>query len=325
MRACGCAGFGDASVLRPIEIEEPVVASGEVLIDVVAAGVNRADVAQREGKYPPPPGASEILGLEVSGVVSRVGDGVTLWRPGDRVCALLAGGGYAERVAVDARHLLPVPETIELADAAALPEALATVWFNVFQRGQLRAGELLLIHGGSSGIGTMAIQLAKARGARVAVTAGSAEKLDACAELGADISINYREQDFVAELLDRTHGTGADVILDAIGGDYIDRDVRALAPDGRILVIGNQSGGTTELNLGRLMGKRGQIHGTALRAQSALSKAAIIDSLAREVWPLVVDGIVRPVVDSRFALDDAADAHRRLESSAHVGKILLLV
>jgi putative PIG3 family NAD(P)H quinone oxidoreductase len=339
MRACVYEGAGDASVLSIRTVHEPTLKPGQVLIDVAAAGVNRADIGQRQGSYPPPPGASPLPGLEVSGVVVEVAteahadaaagahtnahrttSGI---RVGDRVCALLAGGGYAERVAVDARHVLPVPDAVDLVDAAGLPEAVATVWYNVFQRGRLAPGEVLLVHGGSSGIGTMAIQLATARGSRVAVTAGSAAKLEACAELGARILIDYRSQDFVAELLAATDGAGADVVLDAIAGPYVERDIRALAREGRIVLIGNQSGGEASLPVGLLMAKRGEIHGTTLRAQPADAKAAILQSVLAEVWPLVASGAVRPVIDSRFALEAAADAQRRMEGSEHVGKILL--
>jgi putative PIG3 family NAD(P)H quinone oxidoreductase len=323
MRACVYEGAGDASVLDIRTVDDPTPGPGQVLIDVVAAGVNRADIGQRQGSYPPPPGASPLPGLEVSGIVTQAGDDVRGIGVGDRVCALLAGGGYAERVAVDARHVLPVPDTVDLVDAAGLPEAVATVWYNVFRRGRLAPGELLLVHGGSSGIGTMAIQLATARGSRVAVTAGSRAKLDACAELGARILIDYRNEDFVAELLAATDGAGADVVLDAIAGDYVERDIQALALEGRIVLIGNQSGGEASLPVGRLMMKRAEIHGTTLRAQPADAKAAILRSVLAEAWPLVVSGAVRPVIDSRFPLERAADAQRRMEGSEHVGKILL--
>jgi len=323
MRACVYEGAGDASVLNIRTVDDPVAGPGQVLIDVVAAGVNRADLGQRQGSYPPPPGASLLPGLEVSGVVREVAPGVTSVRVGDRVCALLAGGGYAERVAVDARHVLPVPATVDLVDAAGLPEAVATVWYNVFQRGRLAPGELLLVHGGSSGIGTMAIQLAAARGSSVAVTAGSRAKLDACAGLGAGILIDYREQDFVAELLAATGDAGADVVLDAIAGPYVERDIAALATGGRIVLIGSQSGQDAFLPVGRLMAKRGQIHGTTLRAQSADAKAAIIAAVRADAWPLLESGAVRPVIDSRFPLERAADAQRRMEGSEHIGKILL--
>jgi putative PIG3 family NAD(P)H quinone oxidoreductase len=323
MRACVYEGAGDASVLTIRTVDDPEPGPGQVLIEVAAAGVNRADIGQRQGSYPPPPGASPLPGLEVSGVIAATADDVTRFRVGDRVCALLAGGGYAERVAVDARHVLPVPDSVDLVDAAGLPEAVATVWYNVFQRGRLAPGELLLVHGGSSGIGTMAIQLATARGSRVAVTAGNRAKLDACSALGAEILIDYRAQDFVAELLAATHGAGADVVLDAIAGPYVERDIQALAMEGRIVLIGNQSGGEAALPVGRLMAKRGEIHGTTLRAQPADAKAAIIESVLSDAWPLVASAAVRPVIDSRFPLERAADAQRRMEGSEHVGKILL--
>ncbi|OUE18344.1 Phthiocerol synthesis polyketide synthase type I PpsC [Clavibacter michiganensis] len=325
MRAVTFDSPGDPDVLSLSELPDPVAGPGEVLIRVAAAGVNRADLSQREGAYPPPAGAPTHLGLEVSGTVAAVGDGATRWSVGDRVCALLAGGGYAELVTVDERHVLPVPEGLDLVEAAGLPEVVATVWSNVMLDARLQPGETLLVHGGSSGIGTMAIQLATRLGARVAVTAGSPAKLEACRALGADILIDYRQQDFVEELRAATDGHGADVILDAIAGDYIDRDIRALARDGRIMVIGAQSGAPTSIAIGQLMARRGRIWGTTLRARDADDKARIVDAIRADVWPAVADGSVRPIVDRVFPLAEAAAAHAHVASSQHVGKVLLAV
>ena len=307
------------------EVPDPVAAPGEVVVDVAATAVNRADVLQRLGFYPPPPGAPPYLGLECSGVVSAVGDGAGDWRVGDAVCALLAGGGYAERVAVPVGQLLPVPDAVSLVDAAALPEAVCTVWNNVFMAAGLRPGEVLLVHGGSSGIGTMAIQLARQVGARVAVTAGSAEKLERCRALGADVLVNYREQDFVDAVRGATEGRGADVVLDLIGAKYLARNVDVLAPNGRIAVIGLQGGATAELDLGRLMTKRAALIATTLRARPPAEKAAIVASVREHVWPLLAAGTVRPVIHARLPLADAAEAHRTMEASTHVGKLVLTV
>ncbi|MEA9986870.1 MULTISPECIES: NAD(P)H-quinone oxidoreductase [Subtercola] len=312
---------GDASVLRVGEVPEPEIGPDDVLISVAAAGVNRADISQRQGHYPPPAGAPTWLGLEASGTVLEVGAAVTTFAPGDRVCALLSGGGYAERVSAPAGHVLRVPDTIDLVDAAGLIEVVATVWSNVFMLADLRRGETLLVHGGSSGIGTMAVQLGRAFGARVAVTAGSAEKLAACEELGASILINYRTEDFVERMKAETNG--AQVILDSVGGSYLDRNIRALALDGHLLNIGNLSGETGDLNFGPLMMKRGTIHATSLRARSASAKAAIVASVAENVWPLVANGTVKPVVAERLPLVRAAEAHALMESSTHIGKVLL--
>lgn len=315
---------GGPEVLVETDLPDPVPAHGEVLIEVAAAGVNRADVHQRKGGYPPPPGAPDWPGLEVSGIVSALGDGVTEVSAGDRVCALLPGGGYAELAVAPVGQLLPVPDAIDLVEAAALPEAIATVWSNVFMTAALRAGETLLIHGGSSGIGTMAIQLARAFGCQVAVTAGTAAKLEACGRLGADILIDYHEKDFVAELLEATNGRGADVILDAIGGDYLDRNIRVLARHGRIVLIGNQSKATGAFDVGRLMAKWGSVHGSTLRARPLAEKNEIIASVLANTWPLVASGQIAPVVDERFPLAQAKQAHEKLESSTHIGKLLLV-
>jgi len=305
------------------EVPDPVPGEGEVLVEVAASAVNRADLLQRQGFYDPPPGASPYPGLECSGRIAAVGAGVSGWAVGDEVCALLSGGGYAEKVAVPAGQLLPVPEGVALDKAAALPEVTCTVWSNVFMIAHLRPGETLLVHGGASGIGTMAIQLAKAVGAKVAVTAGSKEKLDFCAELGADVLINYREQDFVEEIRAATDGAGADVILDNMGAKYLDRNVQALAVNGRLAIIGMQGGIKGELNIAMLLGKRGAVTATSLRARPAGEKAAIVAAVREHVWPLVSGGHVRPVVDRELPMSDAAAAHRVLEESGNIGKVLL--
>jgi putative PIG3 family NAD(P)H quinone oxidoreductase len=314
---------GGPEVLQWTEVPDPRPGPGEVLVEVAAAGVNRADLMQRQGLYPPPPGAPPYPGLECSGTVAALGDGVTGWHPGEQVCALLSGGGYAERVAVPAGQLLPVPKGITLVEAAALPETACTVYSNVFLTARLAAGETLLIHGGGSGIGTMAIQLAKHFGARVAVTAGSESKLDACRELGADITINYREDDFVESLMEATDGHGADVILDIIGASYLARNIAALAPDGRIANIGMQQGRKAELDFGALMAKRGAITSTSLRARPSSQKASIVAAVAANVWPVVESGVIRLVIDTELPMMDAAEAHRIMTSSSHLGKIVL--
>ncbi|MFJ1871689.1 MULTISPECIES: NAD(P)H-quinone oxidoreductase [Streptomyces] len=306
------------------EVPDPVAGEGEVLVEVVAGAVNRADILQRQGFYNPPPGTSPYPGLECSGRIAEVGTGVSGWAVGDEVCALLAGGGYAEKVVVPAGQLLPLPKGVSLTQAAALPEVVCTVWSNVFMVAHLRPGETLLVHGGSSGIGTMAIQLAKAVGAKVAVTAGSREKLDRCAELGADILINYREQDFVEEIKKATDGAGADVILDNMGAKYLDRNVQTLAVNGRLAIIGMQGGIKGELNIGALLGKRGAISATSLRARPLAEKAAIVAAVREHVWPLLDAGHVRPVVDRELPMNEAAEAHRVVEESGHVGKVLLV-
>ncbi|MFI1186620.1 NAD(P)H-quinone oxidoreductase [Streptomyces californicus] len=314
---------GGPDALVWAEAPDPVPGDGEVLVEVVAGAVNRADVLQRQGFYNPPADASPYPGLECAGRISALGPGVTGWAVGDEVCALLAGGGYAEKVAVPAGQLLPVPQGVGLVEAAALPEVACTVWSNVFMIAHLRPGETFLVHGGSSGIGTMAIQLAKAVGARVAVTAGSPEKLARCAELGADILINYREQDFVEEVRENTAGAGADVILDLIGAKYLDRNVRALAVNGRLAIIGLQGGAKGELNLGALLAKRAAVTATSLRGRPLGEKAAIVAAVREHVWPLVEQGVVRPVVDRTLPMAEAAEAHRVLEAGGHIGKVLL--
>ena len=323
MKAITIPTPGDADALVLTEVPTPDIGPGEVLVQVAAAGVNRADLMQRQGFYPPPTGASTYPGLEVSGAISALGDDVTGWAVGDQVCALLSGGGYAEQVAVPATQLLPVPKGVSLVDAAALPEVTSTVWSNLFMTANLQPGETILIHGGSSGIGTMAIQLARAVGARIAVTAGSAYKLDACRALGAEILVNYREQDFVAILAEATQGHGADVILDNIGAKYLDRNVSALAVNGRLVIIGLQGGVKAELDINALLRKSAAVIATSLRGRPAAEKAAIVAAVREHVWPLIEAGTVRPVVYRTFPLAQAAAAHRELEASANVGKVLL--
>jgi putative PIG3 family NAD(P)H quinone oxidoreductase len=327
MNAVTLNGFGGPEVMTWAQVDDlPAPGRGEVAIDVVAAGVNRADVMQRSGSYPPPPGASEILGLEVSGIVAEVGADVQDWQPGDAVCALLSGGGYAERVNVPATQLLPVPQGVSLTAAAALPEVAATVWSNLVMTAGLRSGQVLLVHGGGSGIGTHAIQVGRALGAHVAVTAGSSSKLERCREFGAETLINYREQDFATVMT--TEFSGADVILDIMGGSYLQRNVDALAEGGHVTIIGLQGGATAELNLGTLLMKRGSIHVTNLRRRPERgpgSKAEIVSELRQHVWPLVSDGTVAPVVSAEVPIADAARAHELLDSPETVGKVLLTV
>ncbi|GAB4982500.1 NAD(P)H-quinone oxidoreductase [Mycobacterium avium subsp. hominissuis] len=308
------------------EVADVSAGPGEVVVKVAAAGVNRADVLQAAGKYPPPPGASETIGMEVSGVIAEVGDGVTEWSVGQEVCALLAGGGYAEYVAVPAGQLLPIPSGVDLVDAAGLPEVACTVWSNLVLIAGLRNGQLLLVHGGASGIGSHAIQVAQALGARVAVTAGSADKLDFCRELGADITINYRDEDFVARLADETGG--ADVILDIMGAAYLDRNIDALATDGQLVIIGMQGGVKAELNIGKLLAKRARVIGTTLRGRPVSgpnSKTEIVQAVTASVWPMIADGRVRPIIGARLPIQQAGDAHRRLVASEVTGKIVLTV
>ena len=320
MRAMEISQHGGPEVLRSADIPVPVPGHGQILIKVAYAGVNRPDALQRAGAYAPPPGASPLPGLEASGTIAAVGEGVTEWSAGDAVCALLPGGGYAEYVTTPAAHALPVPKGLDLRAAACLPETCFTVWSNVFMRGGLRAGERFLVHGGSSGIGTTAIQIANAIGARVFTTAGSAEKCAACMDLGAQRAINYRDEDFV-EIL-RAEG-GANLILDMVGGDYIARNIKALADEGRLVQIAFLSGPKVELNFAPIMMRRLTITGSTLRPQSDLAKARIADELRRNVWPLIEAGRVAPVIDSEFPLFDAAAAHARMESSGHIGKIVL--
>ncbi|GAA2019122.1 NAD(P)H-quinone oxidoreductase [Nakamurella flavida] len=308
------------------DVPDPAIGPGEVLLEVTASAVNRADLMQAQGQYPPPPGASDILGLECSGRIVEIGTDVTGWEIGQDVCALLAGGGYAQRVAVPAAQLLPLPTGVDLLHSAALPEVACTVWSNLVMLGGLRDGQTLLVHGGSSGIGTMAIQVGRALGAVVAVTASRATSLEACRELGAEIGINYRDEDFVEALRAATQGRGADLILDVVGAKYLSRNVSALADGGTIVVIGMQGGRTAELDLGALLAKRGRIAATALRSRPVTgtgSKGDIVDAVTRHLWPLIADGSVRPVVDSVFDAADAQAAHQRVAEGGHVGKVLL--
>jgi NADPH2:quinone reductase len=323
MTAIAITAPGGPDVLKPQTRPVPVPGPGEILIRVAAAGVNRPDVLQRAGLYPPPPDASDLPGLEAAGIVAATGPGVTRWRVGDSVTALLGGGGYAPYVATPEAHALPVPPGLSMVEAAGLPETAFTVWHNVFERGGLKAGEWLLVHGGTSGIGTLAIQLAKARGARVIATAGSDDKCAACRQIGADVAINYRTQDFVAEAKAATGGTGADVILDMVGGTYVARNYDAAASDGRIVQIAVLAGPKAEVDVRRLMLKRLTHTGSTLRARTRDVKAAIAAAVEREVWPLVAAGQVRPLIHATFPLEQAADAHTLMESSTHVGKIML--
>ncbi|WP_142849840.1 NAD(P)H-quinone oxidoreductase [Telmatospirillum sp. J64-1] len=316
---------GAPDVLVPAKRPVPVAAAGEVLIQVAAAGVNRPDVIQRQGSYPPPPGASDIPGLEVAGTIVALGDGVTEWKVGDEVCALVTGGGYAEYCTAAASCCMPIPEGFDMEKAAALPETYFTVWHNVFQRARLKEGESLLIHGGSSGIGTTAIQLAKAFGATVYATAGSPEKCEACEKLGADQAINYRLEDYVEVIQAVTDGRGVDVILDMVGGDYIPRNIKCLAMDGRLVSIAFLKGSKAEINLMPVMLKRLTLTGSTLRPQSVAAKAAIAAELRQKVWPLLDAGDVAPIIYATFPLDQAAEAHRLMESSDHIGKIVLTV
>ena len=323
MRAVVISRPGGPEVLTWQEVPDPVPGPGEVLVAVAASAVNRADLLQREGHYDPPPGSSPYPGLECSGLITSLGEGVEGWSVGDEVAALLSGGGYAEQVTVPVGQLLPVPPGVDLVSAAALPEVTCTVWSNVFMLAGLRPGETLLVHGGSSGIGTMAIQLGRALGARVAVTAGSTDKLERCRQLGADVLVNYRDEDFVEAVRTATDGHGADVVLDNMGAKYLARNLDVLATSGRLSVIGMQGGTRAELDLGLLMRKRGAVFSTSLRARPADEKAAIVASTREHVWPLLESGDVRPVVDRVLPMADAAEAHRLVEQSTHVGKVLL--
>jgi putative PIG3 family NAD(P)H quinone oxidoreductase len=315
---------GGPEVLVPVERPRPDAAAGDVLIKVAAAGVNRPDVLQRRGRYPPPPGASDIPGLEVAGTIAAIGDGVSAWHVGDEVCALVAGGGYAEYCVAPAPQCLPVPRRLDLIAAAAIPETFFTVWTNVFERGRLKPGESILVHGGSSGIGTTAIQLARALGSRVFATAGSAAKCEACEALGAEVCVNYRDTDFVAVVKERSGGRGVDVVLDMVGGEYVPRNLDVLATDGRLVQIGTLGGATASINVGVVMVRRLTITGSTLRARPVADKAVIALAVRDRVWPLLESGAVKPIVHATFPLRDAAAAHRLMESSAHIGKIVLV-
>ena len=316
---------GGPEVLQSKECDAPVPRGGEVLIRVAAAGVNRPDVLQRLGAYPPPPGASPILGLEVAGEVAACGEGCHLWRTGDKVCALTNGGGYAELVTVPETQCLSIPKGLGMVEAAALPETCFTVWSNVFDRALLKRGESFLVHGGSSGIGTTAIQMARGLGARVFATAGSDEKCKVCERLGAEVAVNYHQQDFVEVLLAATNGSGVDVILDMVGGEYIARNVKVAALEGRIVNINYVGGSKVEIDFRPVMMKRLTLTGSTLRPQSAEAKAAIARSLQKRVWPLIEAGQMKPQVAKVFPLSEAAAAHRFMESGAHIGKIILAV
>ena len=316
---------GGPEALVWAEVPDPAPAAGEVLVDVAATAVNRADLMQREGRYPPPPGAPPYPGLECSGRVAALGAGVTGWQVGDEVCALLGGGGYAERVAVPVGQLLPVPSGLSLVEAAALPEVACTVWSNVAGQAHLREGETFLVHGGASGIGTHAIQVASRLGARVLCTAGSAAKRERCLELGADAAIDYAGEDFVARARTETGGRGVDVVLDIMGAPYLGRNVELLAPGGRLVIIGLQGGTRAELDLAVLIGKRASVAATVLRSRPPGEKAAIVAAVRERVWPWLADGSVRPVIDRVLPLPQAAEAHRVVEAGEHVGKVVLTV
>jgi NADPH2:quinone reductase len=325
MTVIGISKPGGPEVLVPETRAVPAPGPGEILIKVAAAGVNRPDVAQRSGAYPPPPGASDLPGLEVAGTVAAVGSGATRHKLGDKVMSLVAGGGYAQYCIAQDAQAMPVPPDLSMPEAGAIPETLMTVWHNVFERGALKAGETLLVHGGSSGIGTMAIQLAKAFGSRVIVTVGSQDKADACLRLGADRAINYKTEDFVAEVRKATSDAGANVILDMVGGDYIDRNYDAAAVEGRIVQIAFLSGTPkANVNFARLMVKRLHHTGSTLRPRSNADKAAMVAAIEAKVLPLLREGRVKPLMDSQFPLEKAADAHRRMETSEHIGKIVLV-
>ena len=327
MRAVVVTEPGGPEVLDVQEVPEPSARPDEVVVDVVAAAINRADLLQRQGNYPPPNGAPPYLGMECSGTVAAVGDAVAGWKFGDQVCALLAGGGYAESVAVPVGQLLPVPAGVSLVDSAALPEVTCTVWSMAFgaTAGRLQPGERFLVHGGTSGIGTMAIQIAHARGARVFSTAGTARKARVCRELGADVAINYREEDFADRIKIETEGAGVDVILDNMGASYLPRNITALAVGGRLIVLGLQGGTKGELNLGTLLAKRATVHAAGLRGRPPAMKADIVAATQANVWPMIEAGSVRPVIDRVLTLDDVIEAHRLVESSEHIGKVLLRV
>ena len=329
MRAITISSPGDPEVLQVTDEPTPDIAADEVLVRVHAAGVNRADLLQRRGFYDPPPGATEIPGLEVSGTIERLGADVTGWSGGDRVAALLSGGGYAEFVPVPAGQLLPVPDGFDLTEAAALPEVLSTVWSNIVGRGQVQAGEWLLVHGGGSGIGTAAIQIARHLGVKIVVTVGSEKKAEFCRELGADAVINYRDEDFVDRVREIcTHddgSTGADVILDIIGAKYLERNIKALSTDGRLVIIGMQGGTKTEINLGWLMQPRKTVSATTLRARPKDQKIAIVAEVAEQLWPAVISGDIRPIIHEAMPLTDVVRAHQTLEDGANIGKVLLIV
>jgi putative PIG3 family NAD(P)H quinone oxidoreductase len=323
MTAIEIAEFGPAEGLRPAERPVPKPGAGEILIRVEAAGLNRGDIAQRQGRYPPPPGASDIPGLEVAGRVAALGEDAGAWRLGDRVCALIAGGGYAEYAVAPAAQCLPLPKNLTMAEGAALPETVFTCWANIVEDGRLQAGETVLIHGGASGIGTTGIQLAKALGARVFVTAGTAEKCDACRELGADLAINYREEDFVAAVAAATGGRGVDLVLDMVGADYVERSLQALAVAGRYVIIGVMKTPGAEISVTHLMAKRVTMTGSTLRGRSTAEKGRLRDVIRDRIWPKVGAGEIKAIVWRSFPLEEAAAAQRALETGDHIGKIVL--
>ncbi|XP_022720522.1 quinone oxidoreductase PIG3-like isoform X2 [Durio zibethinus] len=318
MKAVVITSAGDPEVLQLQEVEDPKIKDDEVLIKVEAAALNRGDIYQRQGFYPPPQGASPYPGLECSGIIESIGENVSRWKVGDKVCALLSGGGYAEKVAVPAGQVLPVPSGVTLSDAASLPEVACTVWSTVFMMSRLCVSETLLIHGGSSGIGTFAIQIAKFRGAKVFVTAAF------CKDLGADVCINYKTEDFVARVKEESGGKGVDVILDSVGAAYLQQNLDSLNIDGRLFIIGSLSGFVAQINIGSMFGKRLTIQAAALRTRSAEEKAAIVTEVGKNVWPAIISGKVKPVVYKHFPLGEAAEAHRLMESGKHIGKILLI-
>jgi putative PIG3 family NAD(P)H quinone oxidoreductase len=325
MHAIVCATFGAAEVLQWAEVPTPQPEAGEVLIKVAAAALNRADLLQRQGKYPPPEGASEILGLEVSGTIAALGEGVSSWNIGDKVCALLSGGGYAEYAVAAEGQCLPVPSCLSMTEAAALPEALVTVWANVFEAAKLKPGETVLAHGGGSGIGTTAIQMVKLFGAKILVTVGSEDKAEACRKLGADLVINYKAEDFVAAALTATKGRGVDVVLDMIGGDYVNRNLALLAPFGRHVSIATQQGSVAPVDVRLVMQKRLTITGSTLRGRPAAEKARLVAEIERNVWPWVVSGKLKPLIYGVYPIKNAVEAHKMMESGAHLGKIALEV
>jgi len=316
---------GPPDVLVPATRPTPRPSTGEVLVKVVAAGVNRPDVMQRQGKYPPPPGASDIPGLEIAGTIAALGTGVEDWKIGDLVCALVTGGGYAEYCVAPAPQCLPLPRGVDLISAAAMPETFFTVWTNLFERGRLATGETLLVHGGSSGIGTTAIQMAIAFGAKVLTTAGTVEKCAACERLGAERAINYRTEDFVEVVQDVTAGRGVDVVLDMVGGGYVSRNIEALAIEGRLVQIAVLGGSKAEITLTRVMQRRLTLTGSTLRPRAVAEKGAIASSLRKIVWPLVEEGRIRPVIHATYPLARAADAHRTMEAGEHIGKLVLII
>ncbi|OMO76563.1 Alcohol dehydrogenase superfamily, zinc-type [Corchorus capsularis] len=324
MKAVVITAPGAPEVLQLQEVEEPKIKDDEVLIKVEAAALNRGDIYQRQGFYPPPQGASPYPGLECSGIIESIGQNVSRWKVGDKVCALLSGGGYADKVAVPAGQVLPVPSNVSLSDAASFPEVACTVWSTVFMMSRLRPGETLLIHGGSSGIGIFAIQIAKFKGAKVFVTAGNEQKLAFCKDIGADVCINYKTEDFVTRVKEESEGKGVDVILDCVGAAYLQQNLDSLNIDGRLFIIGSLSGFVAELNIGTIFAKRLTIQAAALRTRSKEEKAEIVNEVEKNVWPAIMSGKVKPVVYKQFPLGEAAEAHRLMESSKHIGKILLI-